>query len=59
MMTREELIAKLKECSQYPSSIEGHYDVERGHIDADQALLAYINDPEITEAFDSLEKWYS
>lgn len=51
-MTKEELIVKLKECSE-------NGDLEQAHIDADDALLEYINDPEITQAFNSCEKWYS
>ena len=46
-----ELIEKLKLCNTD--------DSERDHIKADQLLLAYINDPEITEVFDAIEKWYS
>lgn len=34
-------------------------DPERGHIDADQALLDYIDDPEVTEAFEAIGKWYA
>lgn len=34
-------------------------DPEGDHLDADRALLKYINDPEITEAFNNIKKWYS
>lgn len=34
-------------------------DPETGHIEADEALMEYINDKEIEEAFEKLEKWYS
>lgn len=34
-------------------------DPEAGHIAADEALIAYINDPEVTEAFNRLDKWYA
>lgn len=34
-------------------------DPEGDHLDADKALLKYINDPEITEAFHNIKKWYS
>jgi hypothetical protein len=38
---------------------EADPDVENNHDRADQLLLKYIDDPEITKAFDSIEKWYS
>lgn len=53
-MTKEELIEKLKTLNGRPE-----YDIEQDHKDADQLLLEYINDKEITEAFNSVEKWYS
>jgi len=34
-------------------------DEEDDHIDADKALLEFIGDPEVTEAFHSIRKWYS
>ena len=34
-------------------------DEEIAHVKADEALLEFINDPEITEAFDAIEKWYA
>lgn len=51
-MTKEELLAKLKECE------EGG-DVEGGHYDADAALIEYINDPDVREAYERIEKWYA
>lgn len=32
---------------------------ESDHPKADMALLEYINDPEITEAFKKVERWYA
>jgi len=29
------------------------------HLEADNLLLDYINDEQITEAFERIEKWYS
>ena len=52
-MSKEELIAKLKALS------ESNYDIEEGHSQADGWLLEYINDPEVTELFNDLEKWYA
>jgi hypothetical protein len=51
-MTKVELLAILAECKRYS-------DVEDAHRSADDALLRYINDPDIRQAFDSIEKWYS
>ena len=34
-------------------------DPEGDHRDADKALLAYINDVEITTAFNNIKKWYA
>lgn len=34
-------------------------DPERAHDAADGALLTYINSPEVTEAYDAIEKWYA
>jgi predicted glycosyl hydrolase (DUF1957 family) len=51
-MTKKELLDKLKACSE-------NGDIEIGHVDADNALLEFINDPEITEAFNSWGKWYA
>lgn len=33
-------------------------DPEDGHIEADNALLEYINNSEVTKAFNELTKWY-
>ena len=51
-MTKEELIAKLKECAL-------NDDTEVAHLDADDALLEYINDPDVKAAFDDVDKWYA
>jgi hypothetical protein len=50
MMTREQLLQILRN----PSG-----DTEADHARADDALLAYINDPEITEAYNAIERWYA
>lgn len=34
-------------------------DPEKDHITADKLLLAYINDYEVTELFNSIDKWYA
>lgn len=51
-MTREELIAAL-------NALAADSDKEVAHIAADALLLAYVNDPEITAAFEAVGGWYS
>ncbi len=51
-MSREELLKILKDC-------QGSGDKESAHSEADDALLDYINDPEIKAAFDAIDKWYA
>lgn len=50
-MTRDKLLAILR--NDFDSN------PERAHFEHDDALLAYINDAEITEAFNSQTKWYA
>lgn len=50
-MSRNELMAKLREL------VGG--ECEESHAKADALLLEYIDDQEIAEAFDSIEKWYA
>lgn len=50
-ITKEQLIAILKDnCDK---------DLERAHERSDDALLNYINDPDVTKAFNSVDKWYA
>jgi hypothetical protein len=51
-MTKEELLELLKVCAK-------HGDTEVAHQDADTALVSYINDPEIAEAYEQIDKWYA
>lgn len=50
-MTKKELIKQLKECNSG--------DLEADHSDADDLLLEYIDDQEIKEVFDCIDKWYA
>lgn len=34
-------------------------DRRTDHIEADRLLLAYINDEEVTKAYDAIHKWYA
>lgn len=49
-MTKDELIEQLRALNE---------DTEQNHIDADALLLAYINDPDITDAYQAIAKWYA
>ena len=55
LMTRDELICRLN----FIASGGLKDDEEVMHVKADEALLEYINDPEVTKAFDSIDKWYA
>ena len=50
-MTKAELLVKLKEINT------GDPDVD--HHRADELLLEFINDGEISEAYEAIEKWYA
>lgn len=51
-MTRDELLRALRD-------LAANDDLGEAHIDADDALLIYINDPEITAAYVAISKWYA
>ena len=53
-MNKEELIKELKKLTKY-----GDGDYEGGHGDADDLLVKYIDDAEITKAYDNVGKWYA
>ena len=40
-------------------SLKDATDIERAHSEADDALIAYIGDPEIKAAYEAVEKWYA
>lgn len=42
-------------------SLRDAYDsgIEEGHIDADKALLEYINNAGVSALFNALPKWYA
>ena len=50
-ISRKELLERLADLQEA--------DPELAHIEADEAIMNYINDKEVEEAFDLLEKWYS
>lgn len=51
-MTKAELLKELKKYIK-------NTDTEVAHIDADEALIKFINDPEITKAYNKIGKWYA
>lgn len=51
-MTKDELILELR-------MIANDEDTEQAHYRADHALLSYINDPDVSRAYDAIDKWYS
>lgn len=53
-MTKEELIARLKDIEF--SREYGDAGVQ--HRAADAALIEYINDDEVKNAYDEIGKWY-
>lgn len=56
-MNKKELIKRLKkECNL---GWKDGKDAEDNHIHADDLLLEYINDEEVTKAFEEIERWYS
>lgn len=53
-MTRDQLLKALKMIEENRMG-----DPEQDHIEADQALLAFVNDTEITAVSKAIPKWYS
>jgi len=51
-MTNDELLNKLRE-------YDDNDDHDAGHREADEALLEYIGDDDITDAFYNITRWYS
>lgn len=51
-MKKEELLKRLKE-------LQGEGDTEAAHSIADNLLIEFINDPDITEAYEAIDKWYA
>lgn len=50
-LTKQELLEKLAGLD------DG--DREVAHLNADSLLIQFINDPEITKAYERIDKWYS
>lgn len=57
MTKKEKLIEALKDILKRQG--KGWSDKENDHSIADSALLNYIDDPDVTELFDNIDKWYA
>ncbi|KKN17516.1 hypothetical protein LCGC14_0965010 [marine sediment metagenome] len=53
-MKQKEIIAELKELQRLSK-----HDPEVAHDEADKLILKYVNDGEITEAFNLIKRWYT
>lgn len=51
-LTKKQLLRKLEKCAK-------DYDIESAHCDADALLVDYLDDDEIREAYNKIEKWYA
>lgn len=58
-MEREDLIKRLVALKERQNASEICGDFDKDHISADNLLLEYIDDEEITKAFLNIERWYS
>ena len=50
------LIARLVECED---AINPDFGPDKAHQEADKAILDFIDDDDVREAFADVEKWYS
>ena len=57
-MTRDEALRQLRELVEGQRTAKLN-DPEEEHAQADHVLLELISDPEISRAFDAIEKWYA
>ena len=58
-MTKAELLSRLGAILEQQDDREEYYDIERDHKQADEALLAFIADPSVTELYHAISKWYA
>lgn len=52
-MTKKELIAALSELAGERG------DAELDHLEADRLLIEYINDEQVADAFEAIQRWYA
>lgn len=58
-MTKQQLLENLQNIVRGQTDPLFHTDQEGDHLEADDLLLTFINDPEIRVAFDEIDKWYA
>lgn len=51
---KEELMDKLKSLAAMNDK-----DVEMNHVHADEALIEFIDDPEIAKAYNKIKRWFA
>lgn len=51
---KQRLLKTLRQCATLSKR-----DSEAAHMDADDALLGYINDPEISRVYRRVKRWYA
>jgi hypothetical protein len=49
-----ELVKALRKLKTDPN-----LDIEDVHVEADRLLVEFIDDPEVTKAFEDIDKWYA
>lgn len=59
MKKKKELLKKLYDLHLEANSMESGRDQQDYHMDADNLLLEYIDDEQITMAFRDIPKWYA
>jgi len=60
MNRRDEIKKRFKELSEYSPSFQNpNGDPYEWHMEADKLLLELINDPEVTEYFNKIDKSYA
>ena len=53
-LTKQELLRNLQRCINYEFG-----DPEYSHEIADMLLIKYIDDPEVEELWDKIDRWYA
>lgn len=51
---KQKLIENLEKCAKYEFG-----DPSYNHPEADKFLLEYINDPQVNEVWERIERWYA
>lgn len=58
-MNKKELIKKLNDLANEETTSDNLRDAENWHIEADEALVEYIDDKNIESAYYKIGKWYA